>query len=56
MNEYDLKLYRSMIAERDKEIALLRAAVTRYCDKSRMGTVEPMEVQQVIDRAFETRT
>ena len=50
MNEHDLKLYRGMIAERDREIALLRAAVTRYCDKSRMGTIEPMDVQQAVDR------
>tara|TARA_R110002095_G_scaffold76356_1_gene65248 strand:- start:242 stop:409 length:168 start_codon:yes stop_codon:yes gene_type:complete len=53
MNEHDLKLYRGIIAERDREIALLRAAVTRYCDKSRMGTIEPMDVQQAVDRAFQ---
>lgn len=53
MNEYDLNMYRGIIAERDDEIALLRQAVTRYCDKSRMGTIEPMDVQQAVDRAFE---
>lgn len=37
-----------MIEERD----LLRQAVVRYCDRSRMGTVEPMSVQQAIDDAF----
>lgn len=37
-----------LIEERD----LLRQAVVRYCDHSRMGTVEPMSVQQVIDDAF----
>ena len=36
-----------------QEIRLLRIAVTRYCEKWRMGTVEPQDVQQAIDRAFE---
>jgi len=53
MNDQDLKMYRGFIADRDAEIELLRQAVVRYCDRSRMATVEPMEVQQVIDRAFE---
>lgn len=35
------------------EIDALRQAIVRYGDKSRMGTVEPMNVQQAIDRAFE---
>jgi len=35
------------------EIRLLRIAIVRYGDHSRMGTVEPMELQQVIDDAFE---
>jgi uncharacterized protein (UPF0264 family) len=35
-----------------KERDLLRQAVVRYCDHSRMGTVEPMSLQQVIDDAF----
>jgi hypothetical protein len=39
-----------VIEERD----LLRQAVVRYCDRSRMGTVEPMSVQQAIDDAFAT--
>lgn len=39
--------------ENEREIDLLRKAVVRYCDRSRMGTVEPMELQQVIDRAFQ---
>lgn len=38
--------------ERDQ----LREAVRRYCDKSRMGTVEPMGVQQAIDNAFMAET
>jgi len=38
----------SLVTERD----LLRQAVVRYCDHSRMGTVEPMSVQQAIDDAF----
>jgi hypothetical protein len=37
------------------EIYLLRQAVTRYCDASRMGTIEPMQVQQAVDRAFELK-
>jgi hypothetical protein len=52
MNGEDLKLYRGLIERRDQEVALLREAVTRYCDKSRMGTIEPMDVQQAVDRAF----
>ncbi len=35
------------------EIELLRVALVRYGDKTRMGTVEPMALQQVIDAAFE---
>jgi len=35
-----------------KERDLLRKAVARYCDRSRMGTVEPAELQRVIDDAF----
>jgi len=54
MNEHDLEMYRGFIAGRDKEINLLRQAVVRYCDPIRMATVEPMELQQAIDRAFET--
>lgn len=53
MTEHDLKLYRQMLSERDKEIHLLRQAIQRYGDPSRMATVEPMELQQAIDRAFE---
>ena len=46
--------YVRRVAEDSKaEIALLRRAVTRYCDRSRMGTVEPMDLQQAIDRAFQ---
>lgn len=37
------------------EIEALREAIVRYGNRSRMGTVEPMSVQQAIDRAFETR-
>lgn len=36
-----------------EEVRLLRQAVVRYGDKSRMGTVEPMALQQAVDRAFE---
>jgi len=35
------------------EIDMLREAVGRYCDKSRMAAVEPSELQQAIDRCFE---
>lgn len=35
-----------------KERDLLRQAVVRYCDHSRIGTVEPAGLQQVIDDAF----
>lgn len=38
-----------------KERDLLRQAVVRYCDHRRMGTVEPPELQQVIDDAFAAR-
>lgn len=41
-------MLRETVIERD----LLRQAVVRYCDHSRMGTVEPMSVQQAIDDAF----
>lgn len=34
------------------EITFLRMALQRYGDRSRMATVEPMELQQVIDRTF----
>lgn len=54
MNEHDLEMYRGLIARRDAEINQLRQAVVRYCDRSCMATVEPMEIQQAIDRAFET--
>lgn len=37
-----------LLAERD----LLRTALQRYADKSRMGFVEPSELQQVIDDAL----
>lgn len=40
--------WKTVVEERD----LLRQAVVRYCDHARMGTVEPMSVQQVIDDAF----
>ncbi len=53
MNEHDLNLYRGMIKDRDLEILRLQTAIVRYGDRSRMGTVEPMELQQAIDRAFE---
>jgi hypothetical protein len=46
------RLHLGLTARMEKEISLLRVAVTRYCDKSRMGTIEPMEVQQAVDRAF----
>jgi hypothetical protein len=36
-----------------KERDLLRQAIVRYGDRSRMGTVEPQELQQAIDDAFE---
>lgn len=35
------------------EIMLLRQALVKYGDRARMATVEPMELQQAIDRAFE---
>lgn len=35
-----------------KERDLLRQAVVRYADRSRMGTVEPQDLQQAIDDAF----
>lgn len=35
------------------EIKQLRIAVCRFGDRARMATVEPMELQQAIDRAFE---
>jgi hypothetical protein len=38
-----------------REIDLLQTAIVKYGDHSRMGTVEPMELQQAIDRAFEQR-
>ncbi|WP_319413918.1 hypothetical protein [uncultured Cohaesibacter sp.] len=38
-----------------KERDLLRKAIVRYGDHSRMGTVEPMELQQAIDAAFENK-
>ena len=38
-----------------KERDLLRQAIVRYCDHTRMGTVEPPELQQVIDDAFASR-
>jgi hypothetical protein len=53
MTNEDLKLYRGMLAERDIEISRLRAVVRRYCDKSHMGTIEPMSLQQAAGRAFE---
>ena len=56
MNEHDLAVYRGFIAERDKEIALLRKAVVQYGDRSRMATVSDMELQQAIDRAFQNPT
>jgi hypothetical protein len=37
------------------EIEALREAIVRYGNRSRMATVEPMSVQQAIDRAFEAR-
>lgn len=37
----------------DQEIALLREALVRYGDRQRMATSFSMELQQVIDRAFE---
>lgn len=42
-----------LLAKAAAEIAWLREAVVRYCDRSKMATVEPSEVQQAIDRAFE---
>lgn len=36
-----------------KERDLLRQAIVRYGDRRRMGTVEPQELQQAIDDAFE---
>jgi hypothetical protein len=36
-----------------KERDLLRQAIVRYGDRGRMGTVEPQELQQAIDDAFE---
>ena len=56
MTEHDLNTYRGFIAERDKEIALLRKAVVQYGDRSRMATVADMDLQQAIDRAFENPT
>ncbi|MEP3669945.1 MAG: hypothetical protein ABJN42_24815 [Roseibium sp.] len=44
-----------MTRARDQEISLLRQAIVRYGDKARMGTVEPMALQQAIDRAFEAQ-
>lgn len=35
-----------------REVELLRKAVRRYGDRSRMATAEPMELQQAIDRAM----
>ena len=35
-----------------KERDLLRKAIVRYGDRSRMGFVEPSELQQAIDDAF----
>jgi hypothetical protein len=56
MSDHDLTLYRNMLKQRDNEIRLLQQAIVRYGDHSRMGTVEPMELQQAIDRAFEAKT
>lgn len=44
---------RHLMTDAAKEIELLRIAVVKYGDRSRMATVEPMSVQQAIDRAFE---
>lgn len=41
------------LEKQKREIAALQEAVRRYCDPSRMATVEPMSVQQAIDRAIE---
>lgn len=40
------------IKRQEKEIELLREALRRYGEKGRMGTVEPIELQQAIDRAL----
>jgi len=41
-----------LISDMEKEIKLLRTAIARYGDRSRMGTVEPSDLQQAIDRAI----
>lgn len=38
------------------EIERLRIALVRFGDRSKMATVEPIELQQTIDRAFETQS
>lgn len=43
---------KAIMRQAQLEIEQLRVAVTRYCDKFRMGTIEPMPVQQAVDRAF----
>ena len=39
-----------------REISLLQDAVVSYGDRVRMATAYNMELQQVIDRAFERET
>lgn len=37
----------------ETEVVLLRQALAKYGDRARMATVEPIDLQQAIDRAFE---
>lgn len=51
-NDEDLEVMAAFIKRQDAEIEKLQEAIRRYCDKSKMGTVEPQPLQQAIDRAF----
>jgi hypothetical protein len=55
MDAHDLALYRKLIQDRDTEIRDLREVVVRFLNRSRIATVEPSNLQQAIDRAFEAR-
>ena len=44
------------LTEAVNEIVALRMAIRRFGDKTRMATVEPMFLQQVIDRAMVSPT
>jgi len=45
----------AMDDEAADEIGRLRLAIVRFGDRVKMANVEPMDLQQTIDRAFEAR-